>query len=337
MDGDRWRTLHDSAFVVDGTCPLLAVPEFVDWYIEGGVDIVTPTVGGFHPVATSFKLIGKWLALIRCRDDLVLVDTAAGARAAKAAGQTGVVFHFQGSDPIEEDLRHVDAFKRLGVGMMQLAYNVESAAGYGAQVRDQGLKVFGRELIQRCNEAGVIVDCSHAGHRTALDAVAASESPVVVSHANAYALRQTESERNVRDELVAAIGESGGIVGVTGFPGFLVEEGQPSLDTYLDHVDHFVSIAGIDHVGLGIDYYLGQHPVVDGEQARREYQREVDSGRWKGSDYPPPPHRYPAGIETPKTLPNVTRAMLERGYSEAKTQAILGLNWLRVYEAVWGR
>ena len=235
----HWRTLHDTALVVDSACPLLVVPEYVDWYREGGVDLVAPTVGSYFPASAAIDLIGKWLAYIRERPDLALISTAADARAAKAAGRTGVVFHFQGTDPIGEKLDLVDVFKRLGVGIMQLTYNVENAVGYGAQVDDYGLKPFGVEFVRRCNAAGVVVDCSHTGHATSMAAVEASEAPVVLSHTNARALHRTETARNVTDELAAAVGESGGVIGVTGFPGFLVAGGQPTLDDYFDHIDHF--------------------------------------------------------------------------------------------------
>ena len=333
---EHWRSLHDAALVVDSACPLLVVPDYVDWYIEGGVDVVAPTVGGAFPASASLGVIGRWLSYIRGRGDLELVVSAAGARAAKAAQRTGVVFHLQGTDPIGESLDLVDVFKRLGVGIVQLTYNVENAVGYGAQVEDAGLKPFGVEFVRRCNEAGVVVDCSHTGHATSMAAVAASEAPVVLSHANARAVHRTETARNVEDELAIAVAESGGVVGVNGFPGFLVREGQPTLDDFLDHVDHFVSVAGVGHVGLGIDYYLGQHPVADPAEALRGYRREVEAGRWSGADYPPPPHRYPTGIETPRTLANLTRGLVGRGYSDGDVRAILGGNWLRVYDDVWG-
>jgi len=328
--------LHKESLVVDGTCPLLRDKGFIDWYIEGGVDIVTPTVGAYYPAAVSLKLIGEWLGFIRERDDLVLVTTGAEARAAKAEGRTGVVFHFQGTAALEDDLRHVDAFKRLGVGIIQLTYNTEDLVGFGAQVEvDEGLKPFGREVIARCNDARIIVDCSHTGHRTSMEAIEASTQPVILSHANPRALYATQSERNVTDELICAIADSGGIMGITGFPGFLGGGARPSLDVYVDHIDHVVETAGIDHVAVAIDYYDGQHPVVDDEEAKSLYEQRVESGVWAGPDYPPPPHYYPAGIETPRTLPNLTTKLIERGYSAEDTAKILGDNWLRIYHTIW--
>lgn len=340
MSNDDYQQLHTDAIVVDGVCPLLMDHRYLDWYQEGGVDIVTPTVGtvAAHGAAgQSLKAVGRWLQRISSRDDLVLVESGDDARAAKLAGVTGVVFHFQGASPIEDDLRHVDAFKKLGVGIMQLCYNTENNVGYGAEVEhDDGLKPFGRDFVARCNDARVIVDCSHTGHRTSMEAVAASTAPVILSHSNPHAVHQTTSTRNATDELITAIAESGGIIGVNGFPGFVVAEGQPTMDQFLSHLDHLVAVAGIDHVGLGIDYYLGQDQTVSEAEAMANYERLIADGHWHAADYPPPPHKYPMGIETPKSLPNLTKALLERGYSDDDTRKILGMNWLSVYDRCWG-
>ena len=191
----------------------------------------------------------------------------------------------------------------------------------------------GIELIKRCNECRVIVDCSHTGYRTTMEAIEQSERPVVFSHANPRAV--FESRRNIGDDQIKAIAETGGLVGAVGFPGFVSSDPQPSLEQFIDHIDYLVEVGGIDHVGLGIDYYLGQHLVADPAAARRSYDAAISAGRWQEDAYPPPPHHYPRGIETPKTLPALTLGLLRRGYREPDVRKVLGLNWLRVYEAVW--
>lgn len=331
------NALHADAIVIDGCCPLLVGIPYIDWYIEGGATVVTPTIGGFHPTEVSFSFGAAWLEYIRGREDLLLVDSAASVHRAKQKGKTGVVLAFQGTMPIGTDLNLVNAFKKMGVGIMQLTYNTECDVGYGAQVdHDKGLKDFGHEFIQRCNDCRVIVDCSHTGHKTSLDAIKASKSPVIFSHANPIEICPTTSHRNITDELIRAAAESGGVVGAVGFPGMLGGVKTPSLNQFIDCIDHIVKVGGIDCASLGIDYYLGQHPVADDDEAESAYQRELDAGRWKGTDYPPPPHYYPKGIETPRTLPNLTQGLLERGYDEVQVRKILGLNLVRVYEAVWG-
>jgi membrane dipeptidase len=336
MDANA-RTLHDDAIVIDGCCPLLVGIPYIDWYIEGGATVVTPTIGGFHPTEVSFNFGAAWLEYIRGRDDLVLIEKGSDVHRAKEEGKTGVVLAFQGTMPIGTDLNLVNAFKKMGVGIMQLTYNTECEVGYGAQVEeDKGLKQFGFEFIERCNACRVIVDCSHTGHTTSMDAIKASKSPVIFSHANPTAIYPTDSHRNITDDLIRAAAESGGVVGAVGFPGMLGGIKQPSIDDFINSIDHIVNVGGIDSASLGIDYYLGQHPVADEKEAEEAYQREVDTGRWKGKDYPPPPHYYPEGIETPRTLPHLTEALLKRGYNEEDTRKILGLNLVRVYEAVWG-
>lgn len=327
--------LHEEAIVIDGCCPLLVDFGYVDWYKEGGCTAVTPTIGGFHPAQVSLQMAGAWHELIRKRDDLILVESAEDVTRAKKEQKLGIILHFQGTDPIEDDLNLVNAFKKLGVGMMQLTYNVENRVGFGAQVEDKGLKPFGRDLIKRCNDNKVIVDCSHTGYRTTMEAIEVSKKPVIFSHANPMGVHKTETARNITDDQIQAICETGGLVGVTGFPGFLSNENHSSLDLFLDHIDYIVKVGGIDHVSLGIDYYLGQHLVADPKIAQENYDREVGEGRWRGQDYPPPPHHYPKGIETPKTLPTLTSGLLERGYSAEDTKKILGLNLMRVYAAVW--
>jgi membrane dipeptidase len=135
--------------------------------------------------------------------------------------------------------------------------------------------------------------------------------------------------------LIRAIAQSGGVIGVVGFPGMVAKTTTPSLDQFIAHIDALVERVGIDHVGLGIDYYSGQVGVADERDAQRIYDQAVRTGLWSTA-YPPPPHHYPAGIETPRTLPNLTTRLLARGYSESDVRKVLGENWLRVMRTVWG-
>jgi membrane dipeptidase len=195
------------------------------------------------------------------------------------------------------------------------------------------LSRFGVRLIERLNQARVIVDCTHTGLRTSLEAVECSKAPVVLSHSNANSVHK--SARNVPEELIDAIARSGGLIGVVGFPAMVSSSSKPTLDQFIAHIDALVKQVGIDHVGLGIDYYWGQAGVSSDEAAMRLYKEWVSSGAW-GPSYPPPPHHYPDGIATPRTLPNLTRRLLERGYRDTDVKKVLGGNWMRVMRQVWG-
>jgi membrane dipeptidase len=327
--------LHSESIVIDAVCPLLQKREYVNWYKEGGVTVAAPTLATTEGMAAAFKAIANWKAFLRSRPDLMQIRAAGDIETAKRHGKLGLLFHFQGCDPLEDDADLVHVYKELGVGIMQLCYNVKNRLGDGADERtDAGASYFGIRTIRAMNAARVIVDCAHTGVRTSLDAVEASTHPVVVSHGNARAIHH--SVRNLPDHLIKAVGQSDGLVGIVGFPGFVGPGTKPTLDQFIDHLAYIADLIGIDHVGLGIDYYVAQWPVVTDEEAKRVYDKFVADGVWRSNTYGPPPHYYPAGIETPRTLPALTARLLERGFDADATRKVLGLNWLRVYRAVWG-
>ena len=327
--------LHREAIVIDGTCPLLRRKEFVDWYIEGGVSACAPTVGSTASAEDTLRNLGSWHRLIGSRADLLLIERGEQIAIAKAAKRLGLIFHFQGADPIENDLNLVEAYRALGLRMVQLTYNLRNRVGDGCEEADNaGLSRFGRDLIARLNENRIIVDGSHTGRRTTLEAIEASRLPFVFSHANAYSVHPCP--RNITDDQIRAAAASGGLVGINGFPAFVGTSPNPTIEDFLRHLDYVVELVGINHVALGIDYYEGMHPVANAQEAEKMYRDQLAQRRWSAEVYPPPPHHYPDGIETPRTLTNLTAALLAHGYSTAEVRKILGENWLRVMRAVWG-
>jgi membrane dipeptidase len=329
------KRLHQDSIVIDAVCPLvMEEPKYLEWYREGGVTALAPTVGGWESANRTMRRLAVWHRILREREDLLLLRQAQEVEEAKRSARLGIFFHLQGADPIEDDLDYVDLYKHLGVGVVQLTYNVRNRVGDGCEERtDAGLSRFGIRLIRRLNAARIIVDCSHTGLRTSLEAIDASSAPVVLSHSNVAAIH--ESARNVPSELIQAIARSEGLIGVAGFPAMVGSSTTPTLDDFIVHIDAIVQAVGIDHVGLGIDYYWGQAGVASDEEAAKSYQDAVREGRWSAA-YPPPPHRYPEAIETPRSLPSLTARLLSRGYGDADIRKILGGNWLRVMRHVWG-
>jgi membrane dipeptidase len=219
--------------------------------------------------------------------------------------------------------------------MVQLCYNRRNLVGDGATERsDSGLSHFGIDFIKRLNALNLVIDCSHTGIRTTFEVIERSTAPVVISHANAYAVHP--NRRNVPDDLIRAIAATGGLVGTVGFPAFVANTERPTVDQFIDDIVYKVELTSIDHVGLGIDYYEGQHGVESDPVALARYEWRIAGGHWRAEEYPPPPYYYPAGIETPRTLSNLTRRLAERGFAEDDIRKILGLNWLRVFRQVWG-
>jgi len=329
--------IYDEAIVIDMTCPLLREARYVDWCREGRMTAVAPTITGMSGNAsTGFSLVGGWLRYERERShDTLIVREAADFARAKAEGKLGLVLHCQGTDLIEDKLDLVEAYHAAGLRVVQLTYNRKNLVGDGASERtNAGLSDFGVGLVKRLNQLRMAVDCAHTGLQTSYDAIEASDAPVIISHANARGVH--DSRRNIPDDLIRAIAETGGVIGSVGFPPLLEWKGQPSMDRFLDDIAYKVDLVGIDHVGLGIDYYLGQHPVEDLETATARYNSLVAAGLWRPGEYPPPPYIYPEGIETPQTLFNLGPALAARGFSEEEMRKILGGNWVRVLGEIWG-
>ncbi|MCA1408620.1 dipeptidase [Ensifer sp. IC3342] len=337
MDAER---IHREAIFIDAVAPLLDRKEYLDSYRRGGATCVAPTISsGTDSPEHALHGIGSWLRFIRSREDLKLVETASDIEAAKRDGQMGILFHFQGTGPFQTDLDLVEAFQALGLRMVQLTYNRRDYVGSGCEEDfDEGLSAFGKKLIRRLNENRIVVDCTHTGYKTTMDALSLTTRPAVFSHSNSATL--FPSRRNIQDDQAKAAAATGGLVGVTAVPQFVVPANggaaRPSLDDLIGHIDHFVSLVGIDHVGLGLDYWWGTLPFSKLESVISEWEHYVRIGDWSPEAYPRPPHYNPPEIETPEMLLGMTQGLLRRGYKEDDVRKVLGLNWLRVFGDVWG-
>lgn len=326
---DAAGALHARAIMIDGACPGIDAPRSWGSWAAGGATVAAPTVALNEDSATTLRTIGRWFRWFReYEDELLHVTQVSDIDRAKQEGKLGILFHFQNSTALDRELDLLETYHRLGVRMIQLCYNQRNAIGDGSFERTEcGLSTFGLRVIREMNRLGIVIDCAHSGERTSMEAVAASEKPVVISHANARAL--CDNRRNVSDELIKAVADSGGLIGVVAFPSFVRAEAlKPTLDDLLNHVDHIAEHVGVDHVGIGNDFYDGGNEAVYAELLR--------IGEWETPDIPPCPHRYPVGIENAAKLPNVTAGLLGRGYPESAVLKVLGGNWVRVFREVWG-
>jgi membrane dipeptidase len=150
---------------------------------------------------------------------------------------------------------------------------------------------------------------------------AASGKPVIAGHANAR--KVCDSLRNLSDELIKAIAATGGAIGMCAFPAFVSKKPVPTLEDLLDHVDYISGLVGVEHVGIGTDFA----------------QENEDDYEYFGYDervYPHPPWVYPRGLRGFADFPNITAGLKKRGYNDDQVTGILGENFLRVFEKVWG-
>jgi membrane dipeptidase len=319
--------IHANAIVIDAACPGDYWRAHWEKWLKGGVTTCCVTVATRGHAGDALHEAGKLLHLIRETPRLRLATSAEDILAAKEAEAMAIVLHFQGAEPLEYAPDLLEPFWRIGVRIIQLAYNRRNPICDGCEEAvDAGLSSLGRRMVAEMARLGILIDVSHTGVRSACQAIEAAGTPCIASHSNAAALH--ESKRNLPDELIKALAESGGVIGVNGFPAFVAPDAKPTLDQFIDHIVYIDSLVGPGHVGLGIDYYEG---------TRVEYKALVDAVVWSSSSYPSPPYSFPTSIERPNKLAALTARLLERGYDAPTIRGILGGNWMRVYQQAWSQ
>jgi membrane dipeptidase len=315
----------------------------------GGVTAAnhTITLGDGHDFREAVDRI-VWLDdHLRANADLARrVTSVAEIRQAKADGVVGLVYGFQNSTPFEGDERLVRVFRALGVRIVQLAYMSGNLLADGClEERNAGLTEFGRAVVRELNASRILIDLSHVGDRSTLEAIDASEEPVAFTHANARAL--SPSPRNKTDEAIRALAARGGVMGFSSLPSFVSEDPRDAtLAGYLDHIAYVADLVGVEHVGLGLDFVEGHVPGSLQPRAPRWGGANLPAGSVGLSKMLPERLRlqadeliylpYAPGIASSDQLPNVTDGLLRRGFAEADVRAILGENWLRLFERIWG-
>jgi membrane dipeptidase len=227
------------------------------------------------------------------------------------------ILHLEGCKPLEGDLSALHTLYRLGVRSAQLTWNVRNEVADGVMERRTGggLSRFGVEVVQEMNRLGMVVDLAHIAEAGFWQTLEVAQAPVVVTHANARAI--LDHPRNLSDDQLRAIGESGGVVGAHCLPAYVDPENR-TLDRLIDHVLHMAEVIGIERVGLGPDF-----PKNDGPRPARE-QRFARK------------HEQLIGLEDVDQLPVLTAALLRRGLTEDEVAGVLGGNFIRVLREVIG-
>lgn len=267
-------------------------------------------------------------------DRLLLVRSTADIRQASAEGKVGIILHFQNALPIGDDQSLVEHFHELGVRVIQITYNEVNLVGSGCLVDvDTGLTEFGRKLVSGLNQAGILVDLTHVGRRTSLEAIEASSEPCTFSHSNPLAL--ADNPRNITDEQIRACAERGGVIGACGWGpiSWTGSETPPDLDTIADHMTYIADLVGPGHVGIATDA-----PIGDNMENILAHFSEINAaygsvtGKFVAAFGPNIDHRFPMPISR---LPQLAETLERRGWSQADIAGAMGGNMLRLYERVW--
>jgi membrane dipeptidase len=281
-------------------------------YIE---DRYLPEMGlrvGLDQVACLYAEVEKTDRFAICR----AYDQIARAR---AENKIALIITMEGVEPLGDDLNLLRVFYQLGLRVVGLTHARRNAAGSGGIFKPggssrDGLTGFGRDVVRECEGLGIIIDLAHINPQGFEEVLGLTKRPLIVSHTNVR--RFYDIERNISDEQVKAIGQRGGVVGVNAI---LVSQSleKSTIDHYVDHIEHVISLIGIDGVGIGFDfceYLFTQLPA----SVRRELEAKLTTA-----------HFIP-DLTNHSQARNLTRKLIERGFSDDQIEKILYRNWMRV-------
>jgi len=235
-----------------------------------------------------------------------LVTSVKDMRNAIKNGKVALWLGLEGGEPIENSLDLLEVFYALGLRVLTLTWSLRNAIGDGVFERTKGgLTNFGIEVLGKAEELGIVVDVSHLNEQGFWDVIETTSFPIIASHSNAYSL--CPNPRNLKDDQIKAIAESGGVIGVNAIPSFVDKE-NPTLDKLVAHIEYIADLAGYEHVGLGFDfvYYL------------------------KGWS-----EKSVKGFENESKIPELLKRLNET-FSKREVEAIAFKNFERVFERVVG-
>lgn len=266
--------------------------------------------------------------------------TVGDIRDAHENGKIALVLALESASPIENELDRIDVLYGLGVRSMGVCYSESNmlGGGMGESSQDLGLTDFGYDAVKRMNRLGMLVDVGHTSDRTALETVEASDASIYNSHSGPAAIAQGHT---TGDEVLQALAEGGGLIGVGGAGRGLRTRKNPvgCIESYMECVEYCIELMGVDHVGCGPDTLYGAHqelygvwfplrmghhrrPGIDAEEAFPVPSGVVDPG-------------YVRGLENPSEYVNIARWMIVHGYGDGEIQKVVGHNALRMLEEVW--
>jgi len=297
---------------------------------ESGIDVFHPATGMGGPSVQLDVMthMAYYNGLVAEHPDLLLrVDSVADIDEVKRSGKVGIILGIQNSDHFKT-VKDVKRYYYAGQRISQLTYNSQNRIASGSTDRiDGGISDYGVTIVNAMNEIGMVVDVSHCGDQTTLDAFELSAKPVLITHSNCRSLTPGHP-RCKTDEAIKTMAASGGVMGVTAVRNFVKGDEPTTIEHYIDHIDHIVKLVGIDYAGVGTDSDLAGYDAMPkemydkllaGYKASYAFRDKLDI----------------EGLDHPKKMYDLTEALIRRGYSDDNIKAILGGNFRRVLGEIW--
>ena len=245
--------------------------------------------------------------------------------------ETAIFFGFQNCSPIEDDIGLVEEIHKMGIRFMQLTYNNQSLLATGCyEKNDSGVTRMGKEVIKEMNRVGVVVDMSHSAEKSTLDAIKISSKPIAITHANP--LFWFTAIRNKSNEVLKALSESDGMLGLSLYPHHLKDTSNCTLENFCEMAAKTAELIGVKHIGIGSDLCIG-HPNSVVEWMRNgTWTKTKDYG--EGSSNNPNFPKQPKWFEDARGFKNLEQGLKKVGFQETEVNDILGNNWYNFYRGI---
>tara|TARA_Y100000590_G_scaffold159072_1_gene182477 strand:+ start:794 stop:1762 length:969 start_codon:yes stop_codon:yes gene_type:complete len=299
---------------------------------EAGLDAIHVTIVYHEDYDEFIQKLKNWEKLFENNSDLIFLGNDFNDIVrAKSENKTAIFFGFQNCSPIEDDLSLIEKIHEHGCRFMQLTYNNQSLLATGCyEKKDSGVTNFGREAIKEMNRVGIVIDMSHSAEQSTLDAIEISEKPIAITHANP--LFWHKAIRNKSNELLIALGQSNGMLGLSLYPHHLKDGTNCTLESFCEMTARTAEIIGVKNIGIGSDLCLRQPDSVV------EWMR---NGTWtKSKNYGEGTKNKPGFPEQPdwfvdsRGFKNLETGLKKIGFNIEEVHDILGNNWFNFYKGI---
>ena len=283
----------------------------------------------YHELLDEIK---KWDILFSENSDLIFPGKDfKDIEKANSEKKTAIFFGFQNCSPIEDDISLVEKVHDLGCRFMQLTYNNQSLLATGCYEKiDSGVTNFGREAIKEMNRVGIVIDMSHSAEKSTFDAIELSEKPIAITHANPAFWHA--AKRNKSKDLLKALGESGGMLGLSLYPHHLKDNSNCTIESFCEMVARTADIMNLKNIGIGSDLCLNQPDTVVEWMRNGTWSKSKNYG--EGSKNKPGFPKQPKWFEDARGFKNIEIGLKKIGFSESETQGIIGNNWYNFYKSI---
>lgn len=274
--------------------------------------------------------LGMKLSDIAHQDLVIRGEKVEDLIKAHETGKIALIPTLESATPIENEVDRVDVLYGLGIRCMGIVYSESNALGSGLrEKRDGGLTTFGYEVVKRMNKLGMAIDVSHAGDQTSLDVIEASSKPIFITHSGARKL--WDIKRLEPDEVLVALAEKEGVIGIEASPHTTITEKHPehNIESVMEHFEYCAELMGIDHVGFGPDTLFGDHVALHHIFSQQLSIQQAFRGK-KVKEV-----EYVKGLENPSEFSNIVRWLVKHGYSDQEIEKVIGGNVLRILRKVW--